>query len=409
MNNDGYNAVVMRIDNIVKHPNADKLQVINLGGIQVVTGLTAKINDLAIYFKEKTQIAEWFLKERNLYRHKDKNNDKDSAPGFFEDNGVVRSLRLRGIYSQGFIYFPTQDEIINWNLKENTLINEVNNLELCWKFETFVFHEDKKQPNKVFVKRKKDKFHEEFVRYGNTSSIVDVINTIPVGSGILVTNKLHGTSGRTGKFAVNAKWSWRHPMKSFSNWWNNVKEFNILTGSRNQNLYNNEDIFGKDFRFAIHKQFIALKDLMYEKEIFFYEIVGWNGSTPIQQLDANMFHYGQQRGTFTFYVYAISQDNKRLTYDEVVTRCNSLKLNVVPVLDAFVFSSKTDLIDRLYEYDKLYSNADILGKTHISEGVVLNISPPGLQSYKAKYKFTKFCELENINTYAGKLDIESVS
>lgn len=408
MNKDGYNAVVLRVDNIVKHPNANKLQVIDLGGVQVVVGLSVKFGDLAMYFKEKTQIAEWFLKERNLYRHIDKNDDKDAPTGFFEDNGVVRSIRLRGVYSQGFLYFPTQDEIVKWKLKENNLIDEVNNMKLCWKFEPFQGYSKLISNNA----NKRLMFNESFKRYGDTPSIVDVINTIPVGAGILVTNKLHGTSGRTGKFIVEHKWSWKNPLsflKMIKYWFTGKNEYHILTGSRNVDLYAGEVNNASGYRYEIHQRFNRMIDLMNVNETFYYEIVGYDCNTPIQQIDDQVFHYGQTPGTFEIYVYAIRSNDTWLSMDEMVHRCQELNLNVVPVLDGFIFTSKTDLIERLYEYDKLYSSVDPLGQSHICEGVVLNIKLTHLPAFKAKYKFTKFCELENIKTYAGKLDVESVS
>ena len=86
-------AIIVKIDNIEKHPNADKLQIVKLLGTQVITGLEAKQNDLMIYFDSNLKLSKEFLSENNLYRISELNKDKTQI-GYFDENGRVKAIKV---------------------------------------------------------------------------------------------------------------------------------------------------------------------------------------------------------------------------------------------------------------------------------------------------------------------------
>ena len=85
-----------------KHPNADALKIAHIGGYSVIVGIDEQPG-LYIYFPALSQINENLLTYANLYRHKEKNSNPESKTGFFEDNGRVKAIKLRGVVSEGFL------------------------------------------------------------------------------------------------------------------------------------------------------------------------------------------------------------------------------------------------------------------------------------------------------------------
>ena len=100
--NVNYLAKVVYIKEFEKHPNADALKIAHIGGYKVIVGLDEEPG-LYIYFPALCQINENLLSYANLYRHKEKNSNPETKPGFFEDNGRVKAIKLRGVISEGFL------------------------------------------------------------------------------------------------------------------------------------------------------------------------------------------------------------------------------------------------------------------------------------------------------------------
>lgn len=100
--NCNYLATIVRLENIRKHANADRLQCVSVYGNNVITGLTAKENDLYVYFPLECAISEKFLSFSNSFREPVKNNNPDQK-GLFEANCRVKAVKLRGEKSEGYI------------------------------------------------------------------------------------------------------------------------------------------------------------------------------------------------------------------------------------------------------------------------------------------------------------------
>lgn len=100
--NSNYLASVVKIETFLRHPNADKLKIASIYGNNVITGLTAKENDLYIYFPLESTISKEFLKYSNSFRDSQYNTDV-LKKGMFEINGRVKAIRLRGEKSEGYI------------------------------------------------------------------------------------------------------------------------------------------------------------------------------------------------------------------------------------------------------------------------------------------------------------------
>lgn len=69
----------------------------------------------------------------NLFRHNEFNANKEASPGFFEDNGRVKPIKLQGVPSEGFI-MPI-DSLYKWlDLKEGTEFDSLDKHILCKKY-----------------------------------------------------------------------------------------------------------------------------------------------------------------------------------------------------------------------------------------------------------------------------------
>lgn len=82
-------AKLVRLGTVIKHPNADRLQVAQIGGWEVVVGLDSREGDQGVYFEIDSVLpkAEWTAGLPSL---------------------KIKSLRLRGVLSQG-LFVPYND------------------------------------------------------------------------------------------------------------------------------------------------------------------------------------------------------------------------------------------------------------------------------------------------------------
>lgn len=100
--NKNYLCKIVKLQEIKKHPNADKLQVTDVDFQSVVTGMDAKEGDKYVFFPLESQINADFLSSTNAFRKKELNKDKEQA-GFFEESRRVKAVKLRGVKSMGYI------------------------------------------------------------------------------------------------------------------------------------------------------------------------------------------------------------------------------------------------------------------------------------------------------------------
>ena len=126
--NVNYLAKVVQLTEFTPHPNADRMKIAHVGGYKVCVGLD-ETEGWYIYFPVNCEINPNLLSYCNLYRHSEKNSNTEKA-GFFNDNGRVTAIKLRGVPSEGFL-LPLE------TLK--SFISETLNLELSDVEENFDF------------------------------------------------------------------------------------------------------------------------------------------------------------------------------------------------------------------------------------------------------------------------------
>ena len=120
-----------------EHPNADRLKIANVLGIDVIVGQDTKDGDISIFFPEGTQLSEEYARENDCIRRKDA--DGNRAGGMFDPNRRVRVMRLRGSESEGYFaplsslnYLPAK---LIRGLKPGHSFSKLGNHEICRKYD----------------------------------------------------------------------------------------------------------------------------------------------------------------------------------------------------------------------------------------------------------------------------------
>src|SRR3954468_23493510 len=87
-----YYAYVAPLENVRKHPNADRLLIADILGNQVIVGLDYQEGEPLIYFGSDGALSEEFAVHNRLTRE---------LGGYLESNRRVRTCKLRGVISDG--------------------------------------------------------------------------------------------------------------------------------------------------------------------------------------------------------------------------------------------------------------------------------------------------------------------
>lgn len=414
-----YEALVTRVANVRLHPNADRIKLATVSGFQVVVGFDQIDGELGIFFPSDGRLSHEFLHNNNLYKHAEKNKDVSAKPGFFDDNGRVRAQRFRGELSDGF-WIPMS--ALSWtgevSLIDGDTFTVVNGFKIC---EKYISPQTSRAMSGRNNPKKKTKIRfPQFAEHYDIKQLRMNIGKIPIGSTIVISCKLHGTSGRTGHLLRASRMGWFHRLR--------LKIARLLggrvvpeddwayvSGTRKVVLHETsveEDGFysGKRFRNDVHQKIKS--GGLRKGETVYYEIVGYAGDNslimPAHEVedkdlkkiygDKMIYAYGCTPGTFKIFVYRITMTNSDGTifeypYYTMVKRCQHLGLNVVPtLLGPTQLQSKQELIEWC---DNLSKGPSTIDPTHIREGVCVRVEHPDMETI-FKWKNTDFCILEGI-------------
>jgi hypothetical protein len=309
--NINYAAKIVRINNIRRHSNADRLQCTSIAGNNVIIGNDQKVGDLGIYFPVESQIATAFLKENNLFKEKEANKN-NAAAGFFEQNGRVKALKLRGEKSEGF-WIPIdalncKPFLINHDtaiLHEGADFDAVGGELLVKKYR--IKYSNSKDPSSIQKKKSAKQesiiVENQFHFHIDTPQLGRNLFKFNSKSNVSITQKLHGTSFISSKVLTKKKLTWKDRL---ARWFGcNVIDthYGNLYASRrviknigsNKGSYYSEDIWGMaNTQIEPH-----LKDGM----TVYGEVVGFLPSGKMIQKD---FDYGCLPMTHKVFVYRIT-------------------------------------------------------------------------------------------------------
>lgn len=330
--NPNYLAKVVKLKNLQKHPNADRLQTVVIDFQTVITGLDAKDGDLYVYFPVECKINKDFLSFTNSFREKTLNTDQEQV-GFFEENSRVKAMKLRSEKSCGYIVpIKTVEEFTKTNISEyvNQEFDTIGGIKML---EKYVVVNRNVSESKQGKKPKISRLIEGQVHlHVDTENYRKNVSKISPSDLISVTYKTHGTSWWISNVLVKKNLTWFE--KLLKKIGVNIvdSEYDLVYGSRrvvkNQEL---GDPKAKDhfFGFDLWRD---IKDEIGEsvpKNISIYgEYLGFDKNGKYIQPD---YDYGCKQGEHKIEVYRITHTNTdgivtEFTYPQIEEFCSRVGL-----------------------------------------------------------------------------------
>ena len=427
---------VIKVDNLTKHPNADRLQLLHIFGTTTTVGLDVAVGDMGIYFPTDLQLSIEYCVANHLCRKNPLDGTADS--GYMDgDKRNVTAIKLRGERSDG-IYVPlssleTFGDISK--LKVGDTIDTFNGHLICEKYipksnKRAVSRSGNGKPGK---KKPQAPIAPLFTEHADTSQLAYNLNAFKPGDEIEITLKMHGTSQRTAYVPVlkgykRTFWDWL-----FRRQGKPIYEYGYVSGTRRTILNDYEGgFYGSN---AFRKQHAdAFVGKLWKGETVYYEVVGFTDTgAPImgdcqnkklndkdfvkQYGDITRFSYGcDPAGGFNnyyvngdssititagvprsdLYVYRMTMTNKdgdvvEYTPDFMRYRCEQMGVKCVPVFEKFIIPNISGLLVQdagnyvQYKAEQYYDGPDPIGKSHVREGVVVRvINRPKFTAYKHK-------------------------
>ena len=417
-----YLAKVVELKGLQKHPGADRLQVVSIDFQNVITGPDAKDGDICVFFPLECTINKKFLSETNSYRHKEMNVNTLEA-GFFEDNGRVKAMKLRGEKSMGYVV-PVEKVEEFAGIKISQYVGEefdtVNGIILCEKYVVYTRQsgENKLKGKKPRISRIVDG---QVHLHVDTEQLRKNAFKISPEDEISVSYKVHGTSwwvsNVLGKKKLNI---FEKCLRAIGI---NIQqtEYDHFYGSRKvvKNEYETQftnDFYDGDLWGDIKEE---VKDKVPVGFTLYGEAIGYTkGGKAIQ----SHYDYGCTQGEHKLQVYRITFTNADgLVIDLSTTQmqqfCDRSGLTFVHVYfkgKAKEMWPELSVEDHWHEewlkkLESAYTEKDCFMCKNIvpEEGIVIKKeSMFGFESYKLKS--FRFLQLETELLDEGVLDIESI-
>jgi len=424
-----YKAYVVKVEQLRKHTNADRLQIATFFGNDTIVDLNVKVGDWGVYFPSDGQLSERFCQVNNLVRRKDENGNE--VGGYLDPvKRNIKPLKLRGEKSDG-LYLPITcltDFCAISDLKPGDTIDVVNGEEICRKY----IPRQSRMPGKPGSRSNrpaKKNIAPTFYEHVETEQLAYNLGKFRPGDIVQLTLKMHGTSGRTGYLPLVTEDKRTFFQRLFRRPAHTHLEYGYITGTRRVVLSNGHTggwYESDDFRHAMAKKF---EGKLLRGEVAYYEIVGFQGpnGAPImgqvqnskikdkefskQYGDVTTFSYGcSQTGQYEpmetqdlqgnncvvppcceIYVYRmtmVNEDGDVVEYSpaQIRYRCEQMGVNVVPEFETFIIPLDPVKIDVdghvvgmssgeyvVHKVEQYFDGPDPIGKTHIREGVVARI------------------------------------
>lgn len=423
--NPNYLARVVEVKTLTKHPNADKLQITQIDFQNIIVGMGVSAGDIFVYFPVESRIAPKLLSYTNSYRHGNLNKDVNTE-GFFEDNGRVRGVKLRGEYSLGYLIpLKEVEECYNVNLKDylnedfDMIGDEVVVEKYCIPVKASGYNALKgKKPRISRIVEGQVHLHVD------TENLRKEVYRLKPDDEVSITYKLHGTSFWVSNVLCKRKLGLLEKVAKLLGVKVKEQEYDFVYGSRKvvKNQYetqDKQDFYGYDLWCDIKNE---LKDYIPKGMSIYGECVGYTKTGGAIQ---GGYDYGCRAGQKKIFIYRITQTNEDGFVTELSTKqikqfCEARSLNYVPLFytgkinDFFPLPPNEESGDWRGEFirtlEEMYNNKDCFMCTNKvpEEGIV--VRKEGLVGFEAyKLKSARFLGYETKMLDEGVADIESLN
>lgn len=349
-----------------------------LFGFQAIVGKNTQVGDIGIVFPAETQLSDEFCRENSLYRRANLNKD-ESAKGYLEDNCRVKAMKFRG-HRSDCLFMPLESlgytGVNVSDLKVGDTFDHLDSHKICEKYQVKRRGRgNTNQAKQVRFTRIDAKFLPEHI---DTENFFRNRDTLPAGSTVIITQKIHGSSVRIGHTVVTRQLGIVEKTLKRLGVRITETEYDYVFGSRKviKDVHNPDGgFYSSDIWTDAGKR---LEGVLPQNFILYGELVGY---TPDGGDIQKNYHYGQPVGTDELYVYRVAFINNQgrmtdLSWDQVKTFCMELGIKVVPELwrgkiEDFDVQS---FIDKRY-FDEGYTQAIPLddNKDLMDEGVCIRV------------------------------------
>ena len=428
---------VVKVTELRKHSNADRLQVATFFGNDTIVDLSTKVGDIGVYFPVDLQLSEEYCTKNNLVRKKDENGN--NIGGFLDpDKRNIKAIKLRGEKSDGlfmpitsFAYCYDIDlkaeegkEVEPFAKRMLTHVNIgdqvtiLNGHEICKKYIPKRQNRNGSYSTGNHTRKTKVPYPPLFAEHADTEQLAYNHGAFKAGDEVEITLKMHGTSQRTGYLPVLQPVKKTFWQKLFKKEPDPVYAYDYVSGTRRvvmEDFEGGNSFYGSnEFREQHHNAFVGKLN---KGETVYYEVVGFTHTgVPIMADGSNKgldkefikmygettrFSYGcepdgrktwygeDDDGKFMItleapqsdlYVYRMTMTNEDgfvidYTPDFLRYRCEQMGVKTVQVFEKFTIPAKCKDPGQYVQdkAEKYYDGPDPVGKTHVREGVVCRI------------------------------------
>lgn len=420
--NENYAATVVEIKNIIPIVGSDNIVHTNIFGNLVIVGKDTLVGTKGIYFPAETKLSADFLKYNNLYRKPELNTD-NTKKGYFEENGRIRAVKLRGNTSMGlFMPISCVEYVADVNeLNIGDTFDEINDVSICEKYiPKNQYSKGERNKNMGKVKRVSILVDKQFRLHYDTSHFGKNIHLFNLETLVSITRKLHGTSVVISKVLINKNISvWQKFLKLLGADINTTEYGNVYASRK---VVKNEFAMKDKTNAHFYKEDIwklandEIKDFLSDGMTVYGEIVGYLPSGGGIQ---GKYDYDCNPGEHKLYIYRITYTNPsgdvfEFSAKQVQEWCRKNAVNAVP--EVFYGKIKEVLPDIDYKTDNwrdsylvelrnkyLEKDCEICKNKLPDEGIVIRDEVSG-EAFK--YKSFAFLEKETKDLDAGVVDIE---
>lgn len=446
-----YKAKVVKVDTILPIEKADNLVCMMYNGYPFVVSKDVKVGDIVIVFPSDGQLSPEFCKENNLYSDSSLNKDT-TKKGYFSTNRRIKAQTFRGQRSEGFVCSPFDFSYLGGKIEFNVgdEFSSLNNKLICEKYYT---PQTKAKMAREGVSTKKKREVEYSLReHPDTPQLAYNLDKLPETGMVIITEKVHGTSARTGLVKVKRS-NQNFLQKALSTLLRRKFEtitsgYELVSGTKHTIINNRADITTPgntdSYRWDWHNFFSGK---LHKGETIYYEICGWDttggtimGSHDIQLMKkrkelpqhfANqmVFSYGAKEWDnydsalyvpnyqeYTkIFIYRITIETEdhliEYTYDQLVGRCKELGVQPVKELAMWYQQNGSMFKEVLTSQVKRFigtNNQSFVDQSHLIEGVVIRIESEGkMKVYKDKNFYFKVLEgiIKDSDTYVDKEEV----
>jgi len=459
-------ALICKLGKHIEIPGADRIVQVDMFGETIITQKSNEEGTIGLLFDMETALSHEYASKNNMYRHSHLNEDK-SVTGYLEDDRRIRAVRLKGVKCSG-LFMPlislTFTGVGPIHIEDQFKIGEeidiVNGTPIC---EKYIAKATRSAMNSNKGGKVKQNLVPTFKEHIDTDQWARNSHKVQEGDLVIITEKLHGTSGRCGYLLVDkplTKWEKfvanyiSSPLTAFKiGDFNHAEEYEFVVGSRRvvksiggNESENKEHFYDEDLWTKVAKENFEGK--LRKGETCYWELVGY---TPSGELimpavsnkklekfmdkkeykefidkygETTVFNYGCTKDgydelytknyPYKVFVYRITMTNEDgdsidYSWEQVKRRCEQLGVNHVPELAKFCASegyvshleTATEAI-----VSKLTDAPSDLFPQHVREGVCIRVENGNMIPLFLKNKSFIFKVLEGIVKDNNVVDLE---